>query len=231
MPISNELLDRVNEDPYEVCLEVCKWVATPPQMADANSQLEVVLFLTAVIEGDLIKYEGEVPVPENGKIHKAVAMSFIASVQTQIQDFIRREAAISFQRETESRFKQIVKGGFGYEFSEADIHRVQDLINELRGLITANGSLSEGHKRRLLNRLEGLQKELHKKVSDLSHFYSLMGDAGIALGKLGVAAKPFVERIHEIVQIGWTAQARAEELPSSAVNPMIGHERSPELLE
>lgn len=231
MVITDELLGRVNEDPNGTCLEICKCIATPAQASDANSLLEVVLFLTAVIQGDLIKFQGDIPVPENGKVVRAAALNFIANVQAQIEALLKREAAISFQRQAEARFKQVIKGGFGYDFTEADIHRVQNLINELRGLLTADSSLDEGHKRRLLSRLEALQKELHKRVSDLSHFYNLMGDAGVALGKLGKDAKPFVDRIREIVQIGWKAQARAEELPSSADNPMIGHEQSPELID
>ena len=39
-------------------------------------------------------------------------------------------------------------------------------------------------------------------------------DAGVALGKFGIAAKPFVDRVKEIAEIVWRTQARAEELPS-----------------
>jgi len=51
------------------------------------------------------------------------------------------------------------------------------------------------------------------------------------LGKLGEGAKPFVDRIKEIVDIGWKSQARAEQLQSDAENPMIGHESEPKLLD
>jgi hypothetical protein len=83
----------------------------------------------------------------------------------------------------------------------------------------------------MLKRLEKMQSELHKKMSDISRFYELMGDAGVALGKLGEGAKPLVDRIKEIVDIGWKSQARAEQLQSDAENPMLGHESEPKLLD
>lgn len=224
MIISDALLDRVNEDPISVCLEVCQLSNHTSHRSDSEAQLEVCLFLVAMVEGGLLDYQGDIPRPEDGKIHRAISSNFIATVQSQIEALKKRESAISFQREMENRFKQVIKSGFGYDFSEADVSRVQTLINELRTLLTADSSLDDDHKRRLLFRLEKLQKELHKRVSDLSNFYNLMGDAGVALGKLGKDAKPLVDRISEILQIGWKAQARAEKLPSSADNPMIGHD-------
>lgn len=224
MIISDELLDRVNEDPISVCLEVCKLANSLSNRSDSKVQLEACLFLGAVIDGGLLDYQGEIPRPEDGQIQKAIATNFFATVQSQIEALIKHESAISLQRGFENRFKQIIKSSFGYDFSEADVSRVQTLIDELRKLLTADSSLDDDHKRRLLLRLEKLQKELHKRVSDLSNFYNLMGDAGVALGKLGKDAKPLVDRITEILQIGWKAQARAEKLPSSADNPMIGHD-------
>ena len=224
MIISDALLDKINEDPISVCLEVCQLSNHPTNRADPDAQLEVCLFLGAMVDGGILDFQGDIPRPEDGKIHRAVSTNFIGAVQAQIEALKRRESAISFQREVENRFKQVIKNGFGYDFSEADVSRVQTLINELRTLLTADSSLDDDHKRRLLLRLEKLQKELHKRVSDLSNFYNLMGDAGVALGKLGKDAKPLVDRITEILQIGWKAQARAEKLPSSADNPMIGHE-------
>jgi hypothetical protein len=76
----------------------------------------------------------------------------------------------------------------------------------------------------LLSRLEKLQSELHKRVSDLDRFWGLVGDAGVVLGKLGTDAKPIVDRVREIAQITWKTQSRTEELPSNISNPMIGFE-------
>ena len=49
---------------------------------------------------------------------------------------------------------------------------MQHLINELRDQISKTEALEQEHQQRLLHRLERLQAELHKKMSDLS----LLGD-------------------------------------------------------
>jgi hypothetical protein len=104
------------------------------------------------------------------------------------------------------------------------LRRIQGLINEIRERIANNQELEADHKRRLLKKLENLQCELHKRVSDLDRFWGLLGDAGVVLGKLGNDAKPIVDRVKEIAQIVWRTQARTEELSTDSPNPMLGHD-------
>ena len=114
-----------------------------------------------------------------------------------------------------------LKSSFSYEFSQGDLERIQVLVNELRSQISESLALESGHKRRLTKRLERLQSELHKRVSDLDRFWGLVGDAGVVLGKLGKDARPIVERTRELAEIVWKTQVRSEELPSDLENPMI----------
>jgi hypothetical protein len=103
---------------------------------------------------------------------------------------------------------------FAYEFSEGDLARVQSLINDLRERISNSKLFQDDHRTRLLKRLERLQFELHKKVSDLDRFWGLIGDAGVVLRKFGEDAKPIFDRIRELTWIIWLTQTRAEGLPS-----------------
>ena len=123
-------------------------------------------------------------------------------------------------RESESRRKSYVlllgSSDFHYEFTDADLKRMQELINELRDLIAESKQINDEYKRRLLLKLEKLQTELHKRMSDIQHIYGLIGDAGVLSGKLGRDSKPLVDRIRELLQIGWRSQAGAEQLPASA---------------
>lgn len=118
-------------------------------------------------------------------------------------------------------FKTALGSGFSYEFSQGDLERVQELIYEIRDLISTTHGLEKDHQRRLLARLEKLQAEMHKKVSDLDRFWGLIGDAGVVLGKLGTDAKPIVDRIREVAGIVWQTQSRAEELPSGTLPPLL----------
>lgn len=111
--------------------------------------------------------------------------------------------------------------GFSYEFTQGDVDRIQALINETRDWLIATEVFTAEHRDRILKRLEALQRELHKKMSDLDKFWGLLGDAGVALGKFGADAKPFVDRIRELLQIAGRTQSRAEELPSGTPIPQV----------
>lgn len=63
---------------------------------------------------------------------------------------------------------------------------------------------------RLLKKLEALQSELHKKMSNFDKFWGFFIDSGIALTKFWENAKPFRDDVKEIVQIVSRTQAKAE---------------------
>ena len=131
--------------------------------------------------------------------------------QHNIADLARVQLEMS-----KSHFAMQLGKAYAYEFTDGDLTRIQSLISELRSLISKNRKLDDDHKRRLLVRLERLQSELHKRVSDLDRFWGLIGDAGVVLGKLGKDAKPIVDRIRELAQIAWRTQSIREGLPSDS---------------
>ncbi len=113
---------------------------------------------------------------------------------------------------------------FYYEFPEQDVAEIQQLLNRLRELIFEAEHLTENHKARLLRRLEQLQTELHKKMSDLDRFWGLLGDAGVAIRKFGEDTKrvaAVLAIIGKIAHIVWKAQLSAHQLPPDAPHPML----------
>jgi len=124
------------------------------------------------------------------------------------------------------RYRELFAAKFGtvfhYEFSEGDLERIQELINRLRDLIGVSKELQESHKQRLLRKLEKLQSELHKKVSDLDRFWGFFIDASIVAGQIGENAKPIVEVMKEIVSIIWPTQTRGYDLPSNFPFKLLG---------
>lgn len=120
-----------------------------------------------------------------------------------------------------NKFNRTLGQSFSYEFSQGDLDRIQILINELREQINSSNLFEQKHKERLLKRLEKLQAEMHKKMSDVDKFWGLIGDAGIVMGKFGKDSKPFVDRMKEISDIVWRTQSRAEELPSGTPPPLL----------
>jgi hypothetical protein len=120
-----------------------------------------------------------------------------------------------------NKYEGFFQNVFIYKFTDGDLKRIQTLIDELRNLITDSELFDANHKERLLVKLEGLQKELHKKVSSLDKFWGLIGEAGVVLGKFGKDVKPLVDIIKEIVGIIWRTQANAYELPSGTSLPLL----------
>lgn len=148
-------------------------------------------------------------------------MSGIEEYFDKTHNLVRIELGKRVYENSISQFRVMRGSAFYYEFSKNEMDRIQILLNELRDLITKSKEFEDNHKSRLLSRLEILQSELHKKVSDLDRFWGLVGDAGVVLGKFGKDSKPIVDRIREIASIVWNAQSRAEKLPSGSKFPLL----------
>lgn len=99
-----------------------------------------------------------------------------------------------------------------YSFSDDDFAEIQKLINEMRDIIGKSQIITDNHKKRLLERLERLQRELHKNTSDLDRFWGFIGEAGIVIGKFGNDIKPLVDRIRELAEIVWKTISIKEKL-------------------
>jgi hypothetical protein len=97
-----------------------------------------------------------------------------------------------------------------YTFLDDDYAHIQKLINEMREIVSNSQVITARHKNRLLERLERMQKELHKRTSDLDRFWGFIGEAGIVLGKFGQDSKPLVDRTRELISIVWRVIAVSE---------------------
>jgi hypothetical protein len=237
MNIPQEMLQAARDNPTEGAAEICRFALEETNHDLFNSEwsdhdhtllMAAVAVVLTLEEQNLIEHQQNTPdVDDVAQTVCPRFRQFLGAVHRDLSATISKNKFDSFRK----HFAVTLVENFGYEFTDGDLKRIQQLINELREMVSANIELDDGHKRRMLKRLEKMQSELHKKMSDISRFYELMGDAGVALGRLGEGAKPFVDRIKEIVDIGWKSQARAEQLQSDAENPMIGQESEPKLLD
>ncbi len=199
----------------------------PPQPWWEQHHLDVLVETSALIES-IIEAKGlfsHYQIKEQSgdlQENSASLFEYIQNVRKEFQGHATQIKLDSFKR----KYKLALNAAFSFEFSQGDLERIQSLVNELREEIANNQILEEEHKQRLLKRLEKLQSELHKKVSDLDRFWGMIGDAGVVLRKLGDDAKPIVDRVREITEIVWRTQARTEELPSDTHNPLITDESS-----
>ena len=140
-----------------------------------------------------------------------------------VHTIVKRLSIIHNNRSMHNRYDKLHENEFIYKFSEESIARIQTLVNELRDKINASNLFEDKHKQRLLKRLEKLQAEMHKEMSDVDRFWGLIGDAGVVIGKFGENAKPFVDRIVEISQIVCKTQAKYEKLTEQTKHPLLNN--------
>ncbi|WP_426339945.1 hypothetical protein ACN9MZ_27345 [Pseudoduganella sp. S-14] len=226
MFFTEEFLDSIRSDPLASVIQICN--DTLAAVAQLNrhewddEQLDILLealaLINAIEEQELLAIG--LSKPNTNEIQDRVCSNIFQYLE-QVRDAKEQDRAAVTLSAKQKRFATALGNGFAYEFSKPDISRVQQLISELRESIAKSELFDENHRSRLLSRLEKLQAELHKRVSDLDRFWGLIGDAGVVLGKFGEDAKPFVDRIKEVAQIVWNTQARSENLPSNTTLPLL----------
>lgn len=225
-PFQEQFFDSLPDEPILAILEVSKmtqarWDALPAgtESKDYDFFIEAVAVIQALSEN---VYDLEIPTIDlkGGKLDIVrAANAYCIRIETLIASHLLELKKAQFNTKYRAKFGNI----FAYEFSDGDLDRIQSLVNSLREQINQSELFTAEHKRRMLLRLEKVQSELHKKMSDLDRFWGLIGDAGVAVGKFGNDAKPIVDRIKEITEIVWRTQARTEELPSDTPLKMLNY--------
>jgi len=213
-------MEDLSQDPKVALYSICQQYKKGQENNYENS-LELYALLQIILEESELKEEDiKLPnLPEDRGQKQTVIKKFADDVATKLRSYNLDSEDERKLSQLRSHFSTQLGQVFIYEFTDGDLSRIQELINALREHVSSSDVFDESHRRRMLKRLEKLQAELHKKVSDMDHFWGLVGDAGVALGKFGKDAKPFVELIKEIRDIVWRTQARAEQLPSGTESP------------
>ncbi|WP_296505353.1 hypothetical protein [Rhodoferax sp.] len=231
----DDFLDGLATDPIAGATYICEvtlssfgrggdWTA-----ANWANLIEAYVLLSEMEAAKLFPFEHYFPdIPQGDEIHTKCSHAFEAL--SSVLAKCNANAEEGRLEKLRTKFRIALREGFKYEFSQGDLEKVQTLINELRAEVSASTLLEPEHKARLLKRLEALQAEIHKKISDLDKFWGLIGDASVVMAKIGNNAKPIVDRVREIADIVWRTQTRAEELPSGISLPQIGHAPTAESL-
>ena len=233
MLFNDDFVDSLKDDPVRGTIALCDQALAALGLEagqegwsqdDYSVLLETYSLLVEIMDSGLLPVRLNQPqiLGTGGSDECSQLYQWISSVRTRC---VAEESKLRVTA-LRNRFRVSLGAGFVYEFSQGDLELIQGLINQLRELIGATENFEKEHRQRLLRRLERLQTEIHKKVSDLDRFWGLIGDAGVVVGKLGNDAKPIVDRIREIADIVWRTQSRAEELPSGTKLPQLENKPS-----
>jgi len=226
MYFDEEFCKSLPEDSSSAIKEICKKYSDVfSNLPDTASRYLLIVEFYAFIA---VYYEANglgIKVPEVEGDYSVDSKEASRFVENLLSETSRQMGQNAFQR-YKNLFATRLGTRFHYEFSEGDLKRIQDLINELRDLISASEELEAKHKRRVLDKLEKLQAEFHKKVSDLDQFYGSLIELSVVARIIGENFKPVVDRIGELVKIVWPVQARAFDLPSNAPFQLPGQSES-----
>lgn len=222
MYFDDDFIKSLPDDPYSAIGKICKKYQTLySSFSDQKNLYPLIVEFYGLIDAYAEAFALEISMPEfEGDFSDDTknAENFV--------EYLSSKVSREMGQNTFERFRDIfsvkLSKVFHYEFSEGDLEKIQGLLNELRTLISKSKDLGEDHKSRLLRRLEKLQSELHKKVSDLDRFWGFFIDASIVVGQMGENAKPMIDLIQKIVRIIWPTQTRAYELPSDLPFKLLG---------
>jgi hypothetical protein len=200
---TESFLDALPDDPLlalaEVCTEFRKFDQAAAQKPELHGDyLSAVAVLQALAKSRTFSLP--IPVPGPG----ANAQQNINNIRDyifQIEGHLTQRLHSDFIQRESDKYSARFEADSAYVFPDDDYKRIQELLNEMRDILSNTKSIPEKHKRRLLERLERMQRELHKKTSDLDRFWGFIGEVGIAAGKFGKDIKPFVDRVRELTEI------------------------------
>ena len=227
--LDDDFLDSLSDDPKEALLQLIeagldfhRRLPSEEELENHATYLEYIIAIEEFCAQHSMEFT-TVNLDGSASSNISDIVQTFTYLEAVLREEVRQAKAHRLEIRLRSRFQGRF-GGFHYEFTESEVARVQELINELRTEITDSTDYDDQHKRRLLKRLEHLQAEIHKRTSNIDALWGLLGDAGVALGKFGRDAKPIVDRIREVAEIAWKVQSRAEGLLESTTFPLLGRQ-------
>ena len=179
--------------------------------------IDVLLAFRAISDAHDLK----LPFPEvrtlSGRPRSDAVVAFVRAVRNETDDRLTADRL----REAEQKYRTLFGTTVAVEFTLGDIEVIQGHIDALRRILTSSTTLSDGHRDRLLDRLEALQRELHRRMSSADKFWAFFGDAMIAVRRFGEASEPYHKLLIALAKLFLLAQARAADLPSGCEPPAL----------
>lgn len=226
MDISDKYIEELPIDSIDACLKVIKDAISAYKKAkNSKEQFYAIAPFYAVVQELVTKlsYAATIDKPDlsDNYSDNAIRMrSYLIGVRNATNSELQKRQAVADVKSIDKirkRFRMHIREEFCYSFTDDEIKYIQSKIDILRDLINDSSYFTNEHRQRLLKRLERLQQEMHKKVSDLDRFWGLIGDAGVMLGKFGRDAKPLVDTIKDLTNCIWRAQTRSEQIEYKAM--------------
>jgi hypothetical protein len=101
-----------------------------------------------------------------------------------------------------------------FVISTEDKKRVLELSAEMRKIISFSEVFDAAHKRRLLDRISAIEKQVHQKRGTFDTILGGVSDIGETFGKFGKDIKPLTDRMAEVLSITRKGTKLYDQLPA-----------------
>ena len=222
---------NLRDDPWDAVAQVCtgfdEWFKTIPKeehLAHHERIVDAYALLRTVISQHTEHLPGIPDVCQVAHNHQSNINNLVAQfneIGELTQKVLGNRSADQFFTTSSERYEALLAGELRIQFHDDEIKQLQSLINDLRDAISGCESLEANHKYRLLRRLERLQTELHKEVSNLDSMWMFIGDAAFVLGQAAKDGRPIAELVRDMMGIARSAMARTHGLPAGAIQDFL----------
>jgi hypothetical protein len=110
------------------------------------------------------------------------------------------------------------------EFSEEELHHIWGLLASVRDLVSISPDLASTRRRRLLKRIDRLVVELGREIHDLSLFWGFVVEMSLVFRVPNKDAALLAPSMKELMQIVWSAQAKAFDRPPNTPLRLLGQD-------
>ncbi len=101
-----------------------------------------------------------------------------------------------------------------FSLDSNDKQRVMKLCSDMRKIVFASAIFDEPHKKRLLNRIAAIEKQVMSKKGLFDVVLGGVSDVGETLGKFGTDIKPLTDRMSEVAQITRKGTQEYDQIPA-----------------
>lgn len=101
-----------------------------------------------------------------------------------------------------------------FEISNKDKEHVLKLCEKMRKIILATHIFDEPHKVLLLNRVAGIEYQIHQPKGKLDIIRGAVSDVGETLLKFGKDLKPLTDRMNDVLRITRKGSKQYDQIPA-----------------
>ena len=151
------------------------------------------------------------------KFHSVVNLDYEGLSDSQLSRAQRLERALKVDRKFGRPDDTSISGTSEltpvFELKEQEKKRVLRLTSQMRSIVFSSQIFDEPHKRRLLNRIAAMEKEIHQPKGKLDVILAGVSDVGDTLRKFGGDLKPLTDRMREVKNIAQTNSKEYAQIP------------------